>query len=72
MTGRQVPWLERSIHWDETQDSLAPWAATVDGHALELRLGDFPAEPMYTLVVDGVDVQELESFPVNWTRGTRP
>jgi hypothetical protein len=65
----ETSWLERSIHWRRSGDVYAPWAASDGGHALELRLGDFPAEPLYTLLVDGVGVLNLDSlWPDAWQR----
>jgi hypothetical protein len=64
-------WLNRAIHWNKTGNVYTPYAATVDDHDLELRLGDFPAEPLYTLMVDGVEVVSLESdWPPGWRRPT--
>ena len=46
-------WLDRSIDWHKTRDPEIPWVAAYDGRRLALHLGDFPAEPLYTLFVDG-------------------
>jgi hypothetical protein len=62
-------WLERTIHWHRSANVYAPWAARYGHQLLSLRLGDFPAEPLYTLVVDGVDVLSLDSpWPDSWRR----
>ena len=65
-------WLERPIRWRETGDDLVPAAATYGGHALELRLGDFPAEELYTLVVDGAEVLRFSQWPTGWVRPRDP
>lgn len=65
----ETGWLDRAIYWHRSGDVDAPWAASYDGHALNLRLGDSPAEPLYTLLVDGLEVLELEStWPDGWKR----
>jgi hypothetical protein len=62
-------WLDRAIHWRRSGDVDAPWTAAYDGHALKLRPGDFPAEPLYTLLVDGAEVLSLDSvWPDGWKR----
>jgi hypothetical protein len=60
-------WLDRSIRWHRTRDVYMPFAASYDGRSLDLRLGDFPAEPLYTLLVDGVEMLSLDSpWPAGW------
>ena len=65
-------WLERPIRWRDTGDALVPAAARYGGHALELRLGDFPAEELYTLLVDGVAVLSFSQWPTSWSRARDP
>jgi hypothetical protein len=65
----ETGWLDRSIYWRRSGDVDAPWAASYGAHALRLRLGDFPAEPLYTLLVDGAEVLSLDSiWPDTWKR----
>ena len=61
-------WLDRSVDWRKTRDPEIPWVAGYDGRELALHLGDFPAEPLYTLVVDGVEELAVEGWPASWTR----
>jgi hypothetical protein len=35
-------------------------------------VNDFPAEPLYTLIVDGVDRDDLEDWPSAWTNPPTP
>ena len=67
-----IAWLERSIHWRETGDPLVPYSARSDGRTLELRLGDFPAEDLYTLLIDKVEVISFSSWPSGWVRPRDP
>jgi hypothetical protein len=64
----EMDWLDRTIHWHKSGDVYAPWAATYDDHALKLWLGDFPDEPLYTLLVDDVEVLTLDDWPDGWIR----
>jgi hypothetical protein len=63
-----MSWLDRLIDWHKTRDPEIPWVAVYDGQELALHLGDFPAEPLYTLVVDGTAELAVEDWPVTWTR----
>jgi hypothetical protein len=67
-----MTWLERSIHWRETGDPLVPYSARYDGRTLKLRLGDFPAEDLYTLLVDDVEVISFSAWPSGWVRPRDP
>lgn len=65
----EIDWLARRIHWRRSGNVSAPWKACYDGHALKLRLGDFPAEPLYTLLVDEIEAFSLDSpWPAEWLR----
>lgn len=66
MTLRQH--LDTSVTWRRTGDAETPYAATVAGRDWRLRLNDFPAEPMYTLVVDGLPIGDFDDWPPAWTR----
>ena len=52
------------IRWEHSGDGEFPYHAEVDGRTLTVRVNDFPAEPLYTLIVDG-------SSWSTWTTGPR-
>lgn len=62
--------LRTHVTWTNTPDVHHPLSAVVDGQAWVLRLGDFPAEPLYTLVVDGDEIGSFDTWPASWTRPT--
>lgn len=66
------PILERyataAIRWAATGDSDVPYRATLDGHELTIRQGDFPDEAMYLLRIDGDELYEIDDWPGAWTR----
>ena len=62
--------LQTVVVWTRTADVDEPYSALVDGRAWALRLGDFPAEPLYTLFVDGESVGAFDTWPEAWTRPT--
>ena len=39
-----------------------------EGRTLRVRVNDFPAEPLYTLLVDGVEIEDLEDWPSRWVK----
>ena len=43
------------------------WVADDNSHTgWKLRLNDFPAEPMYTFIVDGNEILNFDDLPDNW------
>lgn len=59
---------ERPVRWRKTGDVHFPYSAEVEGQTWRVRLNDFPAEPIYTLLIDGREVETLEEWPVVWER----
>lgn len=64
MTDRDL--LELAIAWTHTGDAEIPYAAEVDGRRYTIRINDFPAEPLYTLLADGAELVDLEDWPPAW------
>jgi len=58
--------LRTVVAWTRTIDVDQPYSALVDGRAWTLRLGDFPAEPLYTLLVDGEVIGSFDTWPPSW------
>ncbi len=63
---------QRAITWTATGDAEHPYEARVDSHRWRVRLGDFPAEPLYTLLIDGFEVVRLDTWPATWTKPAPP
>ena len=62
--------LQAIVSWTETDDVFRPYEARVDGRHWVLELGDFPAEPLYTLHIDGEEIGSFDNWPETWTRPT--
>lgn len=62
--------LQTRITWHATGDTEFPLQASLLGKQLKIRLNDFPAEPLYTLFVDGAALDNLEDWPRLWERPT--
>lgn len=60
------------IAWQHSGDGEYPYHAEVDGRALAVRVNDFPAEPLYTLIVDGAESVDLDDWPSVWRRPPVP
>lgn len=60
--------LEQAIEWEATGDGEFPYAANLDGHRHTVRINDFPAEPLYTLLVEDQVLTDLDDWPTPWRR----
>ncbi len=58
----------RAIAWRRAASAEHPYEAEVDGRRWTIRVNDFPAEALYTLLVDGEPVEEIEAWPAAWAR----
>lgn len=61
-------YLARKISWRKNADHLYPYVAYVDGEKCVIRLNDFPAEHLYTLITDDVEMADFSDWPEQWTR----
>ena len=59
-------YLSEKIRWSETFDVRFPFEAVYNGKKLLLRLNDFPAEPLYTLFVNGEEIMDIDDFSDSW------
>lgn len=64
---------QQTVTFRATDDARIPWAADVDGTRWTVRINEFPEEPsLYSLIIDGLVVEELMDWPAAWTRPTSP
>jgi len=64
---------DEPLSWEHTGDGEIPYRTSVDARVIKLRVNDFPAEPMYTLLAEGQEIADLESWPDLWVRpGAKP
>jgi hypothetical protein len=57
-----------AIAWERSGDGEFPYRAVIDGSTLVIRVNDFPAEPLYTLLINDEEVEDLEDWPSAWVR----
>lgn len=60
--------LNTAPPWRPTGTAEFPYAATVDGRDWLIRVNDFPAEALYTLLVDGREIGDFDDWPDGWRR----
>lgn len=63
-------YLEQLVNWDKTTNPEYPYQAMIGGHQWILRINDFPAEPFYTLFIDGDVKLDFDDWPFSWKRPT--
>ncbi|MGE3541076.1 MAG: hypothetical protein AB7N91_27025 [Candidatus Tectimicrobiota bacterium] len=62
------PLFARVVHWQATADPFFPYAVQMPQEWWEIRLNDFPTEPMYTLMIEGNAVVDFTTWPSTWSR----
>ncbi len=61
-------YLQKQVTWKSTGQAEFPYAARVEGARWKIRLNDYPAEIMYSLLVDDNVVAEFDDWPSRWKR----
>ena len=57
-----------AVLWRPANDPLLPFRAEVGTDNWRIRIDDFPAEHLYTLLVNGKEVGAFDEWPKNWKR----
>lgn len=52
--------------WERTGNPMTPYATKVRDQTLTIRLNDFPAKPMYTMLAEGQEIMSMEDWPDAW------
>ncbi len=52
--------------WKHTGDAEFPFTVEARGQRFTVRVNDFPAEPMYTMMARGIELYDLEDWPPAW------
>ena len=61
-------YLSEKIDWQKNAAPLYPYVADFEGERCVIRLNDFPAEHLYTLIVNGVEIADFSDWPEQWRR----
>jgi len=59
---------EKTVFWQVAHDAKLLYQAEVGGENWQLRSGDFPAEALYTLLIQGKEVATYNDWPPAWSR----
>ncbi len=60
--------LEAQVAWENGIGPEYPYVADFEGERWVIRLNNFPAENLYTLIVDDVEVAHFDDWPELWSR----
>ena len=63
--------LRASVVWREVVPGGVEFHAEVKGHTCKLRMNDFPEEPLYTLIVEGEEL-DIDDAPKGWSFPSLP
>ncbi|MCG3577634.1 hypothetical protein [Ralstonia solanacearum] len=66
-----VPGLDGiAVVWEKTSENREGviYKAQAGGNRWVLRMNDFPDEPLYTLIIDGVEIIHFNDWPSAWVR----
>lgn len=61
-------YVTRNVVWHKTENPEFPYLASIDNESWEIRINDFPAESLYTLLIDGSSVLDFDDWPESWQR----
>lgn len=68
MTTEVKDYLDVSVVWEKGADPEYPYHAEIEGEPCLVRLNDFPAEHLYTLLAGSVAIADFDDWPANWVR----
>jgi len=60
--------FERELVFEETGDARFPYQCMLDETVWAIRLGEFPEESLYILMLDGEVIAECQEWPKAWVR----
>lgn len=65
---RNKNYLSEEITWNSTGNPVYPYRAVHAGKELLIRLNDFPAQQLYTLLVDDKEIADFDDWATGWNR----
>lgn len=60
--------LQLPLIFTATRDAEFPFSTRLDDRTITIRINDFPAEPLYSILVDGEAIADLEDWPKSWSK----
>lgn len=68
MTTNAQNYLAEKVVWKRGTEPNYPYEVECEGERLVIRLNDFPDEPLYTLLVNDVELAHFDDWPKPWAR----
>ena len=65
---KNINYLNEEIAWNSTNNPEYPYQSVHNGKKLLIRLNDFPAEHLYTLIADAQEVTNFDDWATTWNR----
>lgn len=59
---------KKRLLWSSTDSAEYPFKTNVDGVEYKIRINDFPAEAMYSIIRDGKTRGDFDDWPSPWER----
>lgn len=59
-------YLEMNLKWNDSGDPEYPRILKFNNQTFQIRINDFPEEPLYTLIIDGKEIIYFNNWPKNW------
>jgi hypothetical protein len=56
------------ITWEKTESAEFPYRTFVDGQMWQIKINDFPEEPLYTLIIQGNEIVEFDDWSSFWKK----
>ncbi len=60
--------IRSEVTWLSVNDPEQPYQAVVSNVTWQIRLNDFPAQPLYTLLINNQPLGDLDDWPACWQR----
>ncbi len=57
-----------NVEWSRTADAVEQWRGRHGQDDWAVRVNDFPDEPLYTLLINGKEVETFDNWPAAWTK----
>lgn len=61
-------YFSKTLTWMKTEHAEFPFSTWVNGECWEIRINDFPEEPLYTLLIEKNPVIHFDDWPKRWKK----
>lgn len=68
MSHHLANYLNTPVNWVKTSHAEYPYQVEIQGQVWQIRINDFPAEPMYTLLIEGKVIGSFDEWSNQWQR----